>query len=195
MISIAAQWMIAHGTLGDNDLTSRDQQLIDELHRKIGRNLLRFQHIEAMLKHILPYIHPRANTDSVESWLKFEGTFATKTLGMLVQDLDHSVEVTPADVIQGLKKHVDARNELVHHFFQRTGIALASADSIHEGIVYLDTQFEESKVFLDLVGTLNLIVMRTLLHTHKDDSSDMMRLYELVEEIVQHHFDVTDIYE
>lgn len=114
---------------------------------------------------------------------------------MLVQDFDHAIEVTPDDVMRKLKMSVAARNELVHHFFQRPGIALASADSIHEGIVYLDTQFQESKVFLDIVGTLNLVVMRTLLHRHKDDSSDMMRLYELVEEIVQQHFNVTDIYE
>lgn len=35
---------------------------INELHRRIGRNVLRFQKIELALKLMLPYVHPEAST-------------------------------------------------------------------------------------------------------------------------------------
>ena len=43
------------------------QATIDELHRRIGRNLLRCQEIEVGLKLILPYIHPNGGAKSLEA--------------------------------------------------------------------------------------------------------------------------------
>ena len=42
---------------------------ISEMHRRIGRNLLRFQQIEHDLKFLMPYIHPKMHTLTV-SWFQ-----------------------------------------------------------------------------------------------------------------------------
>ena len=41
---------------------------IGEMHRRIGRNLLRFQEIENNLKFLMPYIHPRAHADGLDGF-------------------------------------------------------------------------------------------------------------------------------
>jgi hypothetical protein len=45
-----------HWSIARMAATSAD--IVGESHRKLGRNLLRFQEIEFSLKCIMPYVHP-----------------------------------------------------------------------------------------------------------------------------------------
>jgi len=49
------------------ELQNRAAQLTDELHLKIGRNLLRFQRIELQVKFMLPYIHPKGGKSGLDA--------------------------------------------------------------------------------------------------------------------------------
>ncbi len=150
--------------------------LMDEVHRKIGRNLLRFQQIEAGLKVILPLIHPDGSAKGIEGLRTFQEIVTTKTLGMLVKDFDHAIKVTPDVVMQHLKMSVAARNQLVHHFFQVPGVDLVSSSGIREAIAYLDKQFEEANAFLTLVQDIAFSALIVLRHNYLNDNPELCRL-------------------
>lgn len=139
---------------------------VDEVLRRIGRNLLLFQQIEHILKHLM-------------SSARFEGTIALaqanheerrakihkQTLGQLVgqfaddvladagerdapENLSEAyvsfrftIQTDSAFVEQHkaeMKAVVDARNDLIHHFLPRW--APASEQSTREALTYLDDQ-------------------------------------------------------
>ena len=139
---------------------------VDEVLRRIGRNLLLFQHIEHLLKHLM------SNT-------RFEGTIALaqanheerrakihkQTLGQLAgqfaddvladaverdapEDLSEAwfsfaftIQTDSAFVEQHtaeMKAVVDARNDLIHHFLPRW--SPASEESTRVALTYLDEQ-------------------------------------------------------
>ena len=139
---------------------------VDEVLRRIGRNLLLFQHIEHLLKHLM-------------SNARFEGTIASapanheqrrakihkQTLGQLAgqfaddvladageRDAPESlseawfsfgftIQTDSAFVEQHtaeMKAVVDARNDLIHHFLPRW--SPASEESNREALTYLDDQ-------------------------------------------------------
>jgi hypothetical protein len=163
-------------------LIDESSRLIDELHRKIGRNLLRFQQIEVGLKLILPYIHPDGSAHGIEGLLKFQELVATKTLGMLVTEFGHSIDVTPGNIFEQLRMNVAARNQLVHHFFELPGVTLSSSSGIRNAIDYVDAQFQEADYFLHLVQSITVALLTVLLHTSSEDNAEFKRLYQ---EIIQ----------
>ena len=115
---------------------------VDEIHRRIGRNLARYQQIEFSLKFCLPYMHPNGSKQGIESLRRYQKAVGKQTLGQLVDALEESAEIPDGFFENALKKAVDARNELVHHLFQIPGINLLS-DSASENLIrYLDDQLK-----------------------------------------------------
>lgn len=101
-------------------MSQSNKSLIDELHRRIGRNLLRFQEIELSLKLMLSYIHPNGGAKGAEAMREYQTkNIEGKSLGLLVEQFKSAISGTTELWESGLAALLEARNELVHHFYHR----------------------------------------------------------------------------
>lgn len=179
---------------------------VDEVLRRIGRNLLLFQHIEHLLKHLM-------------SSSRFEGTLTSaqalhearrarihkQTLGQLagqfVDDVladagdrdapenvneawfsvGFSIQTDSAFVEQHtaeMKEIVDARNDLIHHFLPRW--QSASEESTRAALAYLDAQRARALPMRDrLQGFVQSFQQAAKLHAEFMASPEGARQFEL----------------
>jgi len=95
-------------------MTEQRSQVTDELQRRIGRNLLRFQAIELSLKLMLPYVHPDGGAKGADAMRAYQSKNVTgKSLGLLVEEFKSSISGTPELWEGGLAALLTARNDLV----------------------------------------------------------------------------------
>lgn len=139
---------------------------IDEVLRRIGRNLLLFQHLEHLLKQLVTTARFEGTATSLQANLEERRTkFHKQTLGQLagqfVDDVlaDAGERDAPENLEEAwfsfgftiqtdsafVERHtaeiraiVDARNDLIHHFLRRW--SPASRDSTEAALAYLDEQ-------------------------------------------------------
>lgn len=139
---------------------------VDEVLRRIGRNLLLFQHIEHLLKYLMSNARIEGSASSVQTLhAQRRARIHTQTMGQLAGrfvddvladagDRDAQAALTEDWVSFGftiqsdstyvaqhsaeMKAVVDARNDLIHHFLPRW--SPVSAESTREALAYLDTQ-------------------------------------------------------
>lgn len=179
---------------------------VDEVLRRIGRNLLLFQHIEHLLKHLM-------------SNARFEGTVASaqsnheerrakihkQTLGQLagqfVDDVladagergspenlneawfsfEFTIQTDSAFVEQHtaeMKAIVDARNDLIHHFLPRW--SPASEESTQTALAYLDEQRATALPMRDrLLGFAKSLQDAATAHAEFMASAEGARQFEL----------------
>jgi hypothetical protein len=121
-------------------MSAASNPAMDDLHRRIGRNLLRYQQIECALKFVLPYIHPQGGASGLEALKHYRTRIQSKPLGEAVRELEESTDIPQGFFSTTLKGVVDARNEFVHHFFERPGIDLLRPTAFAELSGYLDEQ-------------------------------------------------------
>ena len=76
------------------DLASR----IGGIHRRIGRNLLRFQEIEHGLKFMMPYVHPEAHSGGLEAFKRMRTETVNGTLGILVGRYKEAIKTEPPEL-------------------------------------------------------------------------------------------------
>ena len=108
---------------------------IDEVHRRIGRNLLRFQEIEVGLKLILPYVHPDAGAKGIDALKSYRQQRVTsQTLGPLLAELEASISASPNVFASSLDNLRKARNDLVHHFYELPEVDLLHPDGAAQAI-------------------------------------------------------------
>jgi len=144
------------------------QKAKNEVQRKIGRNMLMFQHMEQMLKYLIAHGHIHGDQDTLEENLKRrKDSVSKKTMGQLIGDFMENAhgEMTEIDAPDKSKIHlsfqfkidcdemyfdkrkkelasiVAERNDLIHHLLPR--FSLASTDSCHEIEKYLDNQHDK----------------------------------------------------
>lgn len=121
------------------------RELVDELHRRVGRNLLLFQAAEESLRGVLPYAHPEGSRNGVEAMRKYaEDQVSGKPLGLLIEQFNQSVEGDKQLIAQELKAFVDARNQLVHHFYRNPAFDLRTPDGVTAALTYLDDQYRQT---------------------------------------------------
>lgn len=139
---------------------------IDEVFRRIGRNLLLFQHIEHLLKQLMTGARLEGTLRSMQAnFDERRARIHKQTLGQLagqfVDDVlaDAGERESPENVDEAwfsfgftlqtdsafveqhtaeMKAVVDARNDLIHHFLPRW--SPASEDSTRAALAYLDEQ-------------------------------------------------------
>ncbi|MFO1430933.1 MAG: OST-HTH/LOTUS domain-containing protein [Candidatus Competibacteraceae bacterium] len=136
------------------NLDKECQDLLSELQRRMGRNLMGFQQIETAFKILLPNMHIAGTQEAAGSKHQINqmtlGGLKGKYLSCLnIESESPSVE---GSVIQefyetNLKKLVDSRNQLVHKFFHIPGIDTLSKEGLENGLRYLDQQFYEAMTF------------------------------------------------
>ena len=152
----------------------------DEVMRKVGRNLLLFQHLEYALKYLVINGELSGYSSELQSnQLKRSESVGKQTLGIVAgQFFDQNFRTNmddnqlPEQVLEpylkfkveldaendnfearekALSKLISGRNELVHHFLER--IEQDSVESWLEASGYLDAQREEIIQEIDYYGT------------------------------------------
>jgi len=116
---------------------------LDEIHRRIGRNLMRFQEIEFALKFALPYMHPNGGSRGLDALKRFRETIHKKTLGDVIGLLHESVQVPDGFFDHELQETVAARNELVHHL-HTVASDLFVGTGTDDLSKYLDDQYRDA---------------------------------------------------
>ena len=130
--------------------------LIDGLHRRLGRNLLRFQEIELSLKLMLPYMHPDGGAKGTRAMQEYQARNVTgKSLGLLVEQFKSAISGTPELWEGGLAALLEPRNELVHHFYHQ--FDFVQPGSAQKAIEYLDTQYREAEEWWQILRVQSLV--------------------------------------
>lgn len=135
-----------------------------ELHRRIGRNLLRFQGIELSLKLMLPYIHPDGGAKGSDAGRAYYAKYVDgKSLGSLVEQFKSAMTGTPELWETGLAALLAARNDLVHHFYYKFDFLQAS--TLDEALAYLDEQYKQAEEWWHILRVQSLVFLLTLIET------------------------------
>jgi hypothetical protein len=138
--------------------------LIDGLHRRLGRNLLRFQEIELSLKLMLPYVHPDGGAKGTKAMQEYQARNVTgKSLGLLVEQFKSAISGTPELWESGLAALIEARNDLVHHFYHQ--FDFVQPESAQNAIEYLDTQYREAEEWWQILRVQSLVLLLVLIET------------------------------
>ncbi len=127
-------------------MENEHRDLADEVLRKIGTNILLFQQIEQSLKLLLPFIYvPSSAEQDIDVFRKNTEKVKLQTLGSLVGDFIKSADYNVDYFSEHLKKIVDDRNNLVHHFGDLYGLnILNTEEGCRACIVHLETQRQEA---------------------------------------------------
>lgn len=174
----------------DVDLADR----IDEMHRRIGRNLLRFQQIEHDLKFLMPYIHPRAHVDGLDGFSKLKSEITNKTLGDLIVRFVESCKLDPPELFDAeLKKLLQSRNELVHHFTRLPEFDWMSPGTVNVAIEYLDQQFESTSFIYDFVHGNAAAALCQVLAQPAYDDTDLAQYRQAIEALLPADFEVINL--
>ncbi len=179
---------------------------IDEVFRRIGRNLLLFQHIEHLLKQLMTSARLEGTARSMQAnFDERRARIHKQTLGQLagqfVDDVlaDAGEREAPENVNEAwfsfsftiqtdsafveqhaaeMKAVVDARNDLIHHFLPRW--SPASEDSTRAALAYLDEQRAQALPMRDrLQGFANSLQEAAKVHADFVASPEGARQLEL----------------
>ena len=179
---------------------------IDEVFRRIGRNLLLFQHIEHLLKQLMTSARLEGTAQSMQATFdERRARIHKQTLGQLAgqfvddvladagereapENIDEAwfsfgftIQTDSAYVEQHtaeMKAVVDARNDLIHHFLPRW--SPASEDSTRAALAYLDEQRAQALPMRDrLQGFVNSLQEAAKAHADFVASPEGARQLEL----------------
>jgi hypothetical protein len=141
--------------------------LVDEIHRRVGRNLLAFQAAEESLRFVLPYIHPDGSKNGADALRDYaERNVAKKPLGLLIDQFAEAAEGDKQPLVQDLEAFVIARNELVHHFYRNPSFNLTSPDGASAAVAYLDQQYEQAREWVRIFRAQVAAVLLALMESN-----------------------------
>lgn len=144
-------------------MESEYRDLVDEVLKKIGRNILLFQQIEKGLKLLLPFIvHPNSIANNIDDFRKQRESVKSQTLGSLINTFVKSVDYDIDYFAENLKKIVDERNKLVHHFDVNI---LSTKEGCKTCIARLEAQYQEAISFYKSIE-LFVFTLLMLLREH-----------------------------
>lgn len=154
--------------------SSTSAALVAELQRKLGRNMLRFQEIEFQLKFMMPYIHPGARANGIDSFKAMREDLGDRPLGAVIEKFRESVETNQPDLLaQELSRALEARNQMVHHFFELPGVDFMTADGVRAAIRYLDEQFQSVQPLYEAVRSQFAAVLLAIQTLPGEENSDL----------------------
>jgi hypothetical protein len=143
-------------------MASEKQPALDEVHRRLGRNILLFQLIELRLKGLLPLIHREGARHCLDRFQERVDAASRQTLGRLLSKFDEVVRCD-VDGFSGYLAQIAAqRNELIHHIHTNPSLNLTTIEGCRTAATYLDKQFEEIRQFNGLVQKLLVGIMELL---------------------------------
>ncbi len=143
---------------------------LDEVHRRVERNFLRYQEIETALKSILPYIHPDGGRNGAAAVRHFQKTRVDgKTLGQLLLLLKEAIEAVPrAGIPERLDAILKSRNDLTHHFYRIDEIDLLRPGAYQRTLDYLEQQWRDTNDFYMFLRESSYICLHLLMEVHPE---------------------------
>lgn len=145
-------------------MAANKKEIIDEIHRRIGRNLLRYQGIEECLRLLLPYIHPDASAKGADAMRSYQQqNVASKSLSPLVQQFRAAVAGIPEPSKDTLHQLQTARNELVHEIYRNPRFDLLSPSGASDLLAYLDEQYSQAEEWAEIFRVQSLVVLLILI--------------------------------
>ncbi|WP_116345196.1 hypothetical protein [Cupriavidus taiwanensis] len=158
------------------------------LHR-LGRNILLFQQIESGLKFMLPFMHPKGSASGDGAFAKFRDMTKGQTLGQLVDNFQELMR-TDADALkQYLKRMVEQRNQLVHHFHEMPGVSLGTVAGCRAALQVLDEQHREAEPFLDMLHALGVSLAASM----AKDYPELATVYMALKQQLPAHVEYIDL--
>jgi hypothetical protein len=176
-----------------------NEDLINTLNQKIGRNLLRFQYIEFFLKSFLPYgrtedrIKSYVSEDGIDLNIleKYEKKIQSKPLGHLIEEFKKYYEFPDKFFTQALDKVLAARNQLVHNFLEIPGVDyLSTTNGYNYAFRYLDDQFNEAYEFFEFTRHQSFAVLLAKLDTASENNPQAAQQYEQLIKILPSVFEI-----
>ena len=166
-------------------MTSERQQVLNEVHRRVGRNVLLFQLIEQRLKVLLPFIHYKGARHCLDGIEDRFAQSARRTLGQLLGSFNEVV-TTNGDVFSRfLAELSNLRNDLVHQFHSSPNVDLSTIDGCRRTAEYLDLQFEHARQFNILVQGIQVDILEALRDFTFKDTSEHENFAKLCEQARQ----------
>ncbi len=143
---------------------TRGQQ-IDEIHRRVGRNVLLFQRVEQGLRSMLPYLHPDGSKKGLDAMRKYRDKTSDKSLGVLIGHYTESLDGDRELIAAELKALVDSRNDLMHYFFRNERFNLLAPDGAAAALKYLDEQYAHAQEWAEIFRVLSLATVLALMES------------------------------
>ena len=154
-------------------MTANKKETIDEIHRRIGRNLLRYQGIEECLRLLLPYVHPDASAKGADAMRTYQQqNVASKSLYPLIQQFRAAVAGIPEpsnDTLQQLKK---SRNDLVHEIYSNPRFDLLSPSGASDLLTYLDEQYSKAEEWAEIFRVQSLVLLLILIESRSSIAAE-----------------------
>jgi hypothetical protein len=140
---------------------------VDEIQRRVGRNLLMFQAAEESLRLVLPYVHPDGSRNGAEAMLEYaQDRVSKKSLGLLIEQFKQAADGDKQLLGQELEAFVDARNELVHHFYRNPSFNLTAPDGATAALAYLDEQYQRAREWAEIFRAHSAALLLALMETN-----------------------------
>ncbi|WP_434660773.1 hypothetical protein P5W99_11095 [Paraburkholderia sp. A3BS-1L] len=167
--------------------------LVNSVLLRLGRNILLFQQIEAGLKVVLPYMHPKGSASSDEAFAKFRDKAKNQTLRPLVQNLQESMSTGTDILAQYLGRMVEQRNQLVHNFHEIPGVSLLTEAGCRAAIQVLDEQHSEAQPLHDLVLVLGVSLGASLAKANLKDDEELVAVCAALKQQLPAHVEYVDL--
>ncbi|MBD0389342.1 MAG: hypothetical protein ICV54_23290, partial [Nostoc sp. C3-bin3] len=159
-------------------MQSEYSDLLEQVFKQIGMNLLLLQQIERGLKFIIPFIsHPKAAPKNIDDIKKQKESVKAQTLGSLVNTFLESADCNDY-FTEILKKIVDERNKLVHHFGDKQGLnILNTEESCKTCLTQLKEQHQEITFFYKEIRLYMSTVLFFMKENYGESHPQLERLY------------------
>lgn len=127
-----------------------------QVHAAVGQSMILYQHLELMLKSLLPFIRTQHQSAQGDPFSEMKELLQSKnTMGLLIERLKTSMETTnPEEFGNYLKQVVDNRNELVHAFLRMEFGRLETEQARSQAFSYLKDRYEFAVPLLQMLREL-----------------------------------------
>jgi len=148
---------------------------VDEIHRRVGRNLLRFQKIEEFLRFMIPYLRVGSESVTVESIRSAQARVRKMRLGRLIDEFKRAAEQLDSYWVSELQKVLDARNELVHEFYRNPHFSLLSQEGASRALAYLNEQHQATDEWHKALRTQGTVLLINVIDANPNLASEYAR--------------------
>ncbi|SOZ24692.1 hypothetical protein CBM2608_A50036 [Cupriavidus taiwanensis] len=138
---------------------------------------------------MLPYMHPKGSAESDDAFGRFREKTKGQTLGQLVENFRESMRTDTDTLKQYLKRIVEQRNQLVHHFHEMPGVSLLTVAGCRAAIQVLDEQHREAEPLQDMLHALGVSLGASM----AKDYPELATIYTALKQQLPAHVEYIDL--
>lgn len=164
------------------DSNNESNDLVNQVLRQIGLNILLYQQIEKGLKLLIPFMS-NPNSDAKEiNLIRFRlkpESLKLQTLGNLLNNFINLSEFESDYFPNYLKKIVEERNQLIHHFGNLHGLnILNTEEGCQDCLAHLQAQQKEAASFYKDLRLFTLVLVYLLQENCGESNPKINQLYK-----------------